>query len=136
MRSYIIGFILFTGVIIAGVTLMGEYGKENPGIDTSQLTQFNESFNKLTDLQGSIQGLKSSTEAEQDSSWADRIYDATLGRIWTAIKLIGNSFDFIDTVLEDAAYFLKVPQFVVSIISLIVTVIIIFAIWGIFFSKN
>lgn len=136
LRSYIIGFILFTAFIIGGVTLISEYKSENPSIDNSQLTEFNDSFNKLSTLESKIGDLRTSTEADIDASWFDKIYDATLGRIWTTIKLIGSSFGFVDTVFEDAADFFHVPGFIVTIVSLIITVIIIFAIWGVFFQKS
>ena len=132
VQNYIIGVILFMLVITGGVFMIGSFYNKDPSIDSiGQIDSFNKSLNKASEVTASVSELDSSIQSVSNENvgvlgWLN----ALVGSIFNGLRAIGDSLGFMSTASSEASAIFGIPAFILPLILLIVTVIIIFAIYS------
>lgn len=135
--QYIIGILLFTFVIVGGISFIVMFNDDdNTFIDQEKFTTFNESFNKLNDVTTEVNTLKTGiTDADTDFG-AFGVLNSLISNAWQSLKLLFTSFSFMDSVFAGISALFGVPTWVSALIGLLITVIIVFAIYAAIFQSN
>jgi hypothetical protein len=135
--NYIIGVVLFTMLIVGGVSMIAEFtAKDSSFIEGEQFSDFNKSFNKLTNVNESIANLETGiTEADPDVG-VFGVLNALIQSSWNSLKLIFNSFGFMEDVFSSTSTVFGVPSWVGLLVGLLATVVLVFGIWGAIFQRD
>lgn len=149
ISSYLIGIVIFTIIIVSGVSMFAIYSNEDPTFtNDSKFIAFNNSMNKLSDVNTQINSLQSSIEDTNDSSnfFAEQFgfVDDLVGKSWRTMKLIGSNFAFMNSAFygfvdlvggenSKASGYLKV---VAALVISIITLIIVFGAWSALFQRD
>lgn len=135
LKNYIIAIVVFTFVIVGGVSIMGIWFTDNTAITSDEkYIAFNQTFNKLDDVTSSIESLQSrvdDTEPEKDILGG--VLGGLINSAWNGLKLIFSSFGFMTEGFEGLSTIFGVPAWIPVLIGLMVIVTIVFAIWSAFF---
>jgi hypothetical protein len=131
IQNYMIGVIVFMVLVVGGVSIFGTFTSINTdGAD--QLTTFNKSLNQagavstsVNEIDNKIQEVSASGAGFLGLGWID----ALIGSAFNGLKAIGGTLSFMDIVFEEGGALLGVPPFLIGLLTLIVTVVIVFAIW-------
>jgi len=119
-----IGILIFTLVVTTSVLWMTDlnsrYGKWGVNIDTSPYTS---DYNKTREI-AELAGVGDS-QVIGEIEGGDEIQNGMIRGAYGALKLVGNSYDMVSSILQSASTFLGVPQYFVTtaIAALIITVI-------------
>ena len=140
-RHYVYGIIFFTLVSGSMVGIVNEFGHSNPDmVNDPNYIKFSNSFNQtqtVTDKVGSLRGgVEGNTTGSQ--SWLEKVgpLGAIINSLWTGIKVLGGSFDFLSTAFMTMGDFMGVPSWIAGLITLSVTVLFLFALISIVFQKE
>lgn len=137
IRHYLIGIIVFTLVIVGGVSMIGIFRESNPSFgDTDKYTQFNRTFNKMDDITTQVNNLENTIENEEPEWGVFGVLNALISSGWNTLKLMFNSLDFMDDAFEGVSSFFGVPAWIPALVSLIVTIIIAFVIYSAIFQRD
>lgn len=136
-RHYIMGIVIFTIFIVGGVSMMGIFAETDPTFtDSDKFTQFNDSFDVMSDVTTEVDDLESSiTNADTDFG-ALGVLNSLISGAWQSLRLVFSSFEFMDGVWSGTNYIFGVPIWVASMITLLVTVLLVFAIWSAIFQRE
>ena len=132
IQNYVIGIILFAVVITGGLTFMGYFYAADASIDpTSSLQNFSGAMNKSAEVAAGVGSIKASISSltSTDSSLLDRL-NGLVGTVTDGLRVIGDTFGFMDVAAEGGARVLGIPVVFVVLLSLVAVVIIGFAIWS------
>lgn len=136
-KHYIIGIIIFTFVTVGGISILSELRQSNPApFNTEQFLLFNNTFNTYDDITTEVEGIRSNIESTDSQFGLFGFLDNLISGAWNSIKLLFQSFGFMDDVLTGVSGFFGVPVWATSLISLIITVIIAFAIYAAIFQRE
>lgn len=136
-RHYIIGILMFTFIIVGGVSMFGEFRSVYPSFGTDdEYDQFNRSFNKLTEVTIQINKLESNINSTDPEPGLFGFLNSLISSAWNTIKLLFSSFDFMDEAFEGLYTMFGVPKWVGNIIMSLITVIISFAIYTAIFQRE
>ena len=131
IKGYMIGVIIFIVVITGGVMMFSEFSAVDPTIDSGgQIGQFNRTLNKASNISQSVQGIEDSIEQAGTGRGPLGWLDAIVGSAYNGLKAIGNTMGFVKVAGEDEANIFNIPTIFVTLLGLIVTLIIGFAIWS------
>jgi hypothetical protein len=130
IKHYIIAIVIFTIIMVGGIISFASFGTY------SRATEFNKTFNKMADVQSSVGGLQDQITGGEADAGAFGFLNALIGGAWNALKTIFTSFDFMSAVLFGANSFFGVPTYIISLILLIISTIIIFAIYSAIFQRE
>jgi len=132
LQSYIIGVILSIVVATGGILIMTDFLDAKPNLDSvNDLGDFNDSFSKANEVTDAVDGMSNSIEDVSESNagilgWLN----ALVGSIFDGIKAIFKSFSFVESSASDAGIIFGIPAVLIGLIVLIITIIIVFAIWS------
>jgi hypothetical protein len=134
--TYILSIIVFTFIILSGISLMGELRKSDPTYMAGEdVAQFNSTFNTYAELEGSIGSLQASVTNAQNDWGILGVVGALMGGAWNGLVLLFNSLNFMNLVFLGLGVF-GVPSWVGGLMSFVVIVIIAFAIWSAVFRSE
>ena len=136
IKKYIIGVLLFVAVIVGGVSFLSTLNEHDASfMDSDRLEDFNNTFNILDDVSGQVNLLEEGiTEADADPGLFG-VLNSLIMSAWQSLKLTINSFDFMDDVFTGMGPIFGIPVWIAGIITLIISVVIIFAIWSAIFQR-
>jgi hypothetical protein len=118
-------------MITGGVMMMGTFSTADTTLDQNgKVSQFNSTLNKASEIEASVGGIESSIEQAGSGRGPLGWLDAIVGSAYNGLKAIGNTMGFVQVAGQDAANIFNVPTIFVTLLSLIVTLIIGFAIWS------
>ena len=131
--TYILAIILFTFFIMGGVALIGEFRSADPTfMSDPQTVAFNSTFNRYSSLTTSVNSLQSSISDAGNEWGVFGVLNALIGSAWNALRLLFSSLSFMNAVFLGLGMF-GVPSWVGGLASLVVVVIIAFAIYSAIF---
>ena len=137
--KYIIGIIIFTFFIVGGMAMLSEFNNSDPTFSSDpRYSQFNESFDKMNEVTENVNSLKSgivNTSSKSDFG-AIGVLSSLIQSTWNALTLMLSSFNFMDDAFNALAIVFGIPNWVGSLITLLVAVTLIFAIWGAIFQRD
>jgi len=136
-RHYIIGIVMFTFMIVGGVSIFSIYGNSEPSfIQDEQFQDFNNSFNVVNDITKQVDDLEQSiTEADTDFGLFG-VLNALISSAWQALKLLFTSLSFMDGVFAGLTAVFGIPGWIPALIGVLVTVVLIFSIFSAIFQRD
>lgn len=136
IKKYIIGVLLFSAIIVGGVSFMATLNARDASfMDGDRLGDFNETFGVLNDVSTQVTELESGiTNADADPGLFG-VLNSLIMSAWQSLKLTVNSFNFMDDVFTGLGPIFGIPVWIAGIITLIISVVIIFAIWSAIFQR-
>jgi len=135
-RHYITGIIVFTFIIVGGVSMLSLMeGGNNNFINDPQFTQFNSTFNVQEDITTSVNNLEASVTGADLDPGPFGMLNALISSSWTSLRLMFSSYSFMGNVLFGLSIF-GIPAWIPTLIGLMITVILAFAIFGAVFQRN
>lgn len=135
-RTYIYGIILFTLVIVAGISFIGLFGAENPSMTAGKYQEFNESMNRLTDVTDQVGGLDSGIREASTDFGAFGVLNALISSAWQTLKLLGSSLGFMSSAYGAMNSVFGVPAWITGLIALLVVSMIVFTIYSAIFQTE
>jgi len=140
IRHYIYGIILFTLLITAGVSLITDISTtEGNLLNDDEITKFNRTFNKRSDLEASINTMQTnieSTSSEGGILTALGVLGSLINSVWNSLALMFSSFSFMGTILLGSHTIFGLPSWLAAFIGLFITVLIAFGIFTIIFQRE
>jgi hypothetical protein len=134
--TYILAIIVFSFMILSGVSMMAEFRKADPTfMESDQLASFNTTFNTYTRLSTMVTNLQGSVTSSQTDWSIVGALNALIGGAWSGLVLLFNSLGFMNAVFLGLGMF-GVPSWVGGLMSFAVIIIIAFAIWSAIFRSE
>lgn len=137
-RSYVFGIIIFTLLIVGGISIFASFGAVNPSMVTStKYEQFNNTFNKFSDLNESVTNLQSSIESDDNKEFGVfGVLNGLINAAWNSLKLIFQSFGFMSDVGDGLNKVFGVPSWIPNLLFLSVITMLAFTIWSAIFQSE
>lgn len=136
-RHYIIGIIIFTFFIVGGTSMLSLMGAEDAAFaGDEQLQHFNRTFNIQSSITQEVGDLEDSVSQADLDPGPFGMLNALISSSWTSLALMFDSFSFMNSVLDGLSSVFGVPGWIPILIGLIITVILVFAIFGAIFQRN
>ena len=138
-KHYIIGIIMFVFIIMSGISLLSALNDTDPTyIDNTKFTEFNDTFNKYNEITTKVDDLKSGIEdAEPGQDYGTLgVLSALISSGWNTLQLLFQSFGFMSDVFNGLSDVFGIPAWVPVLIISIITVILVFAIYGAIFQRE
>lgn len=138
-RHYIIGIIMFTFLIVGGLALLAEYNSyDETYIDQTKYAEFNSTFNTYNDINEQVGGLQAGIEdAEPGQDYGTLgVLEALISSGWNTLQLMFQSFGFMNDVFDGLSDVFGIPAWVGVLITLIITTILVFAIYAAIFQRE
>lgn len=136
-RTYLYGIIIMMFFIIGGVAILVEFKAANSNLDSGDQTgEFNRTVNKIDDVNEKIGNLKSNIENADTNFGAFGVLNSLISSAWLSLRLLFDSFSFMDGVFKGLVSIFGVPAWIPILISLIITVTIIFSIYKMIFQTE
>lgn len=130
-RTYIFGIIIFTMIIIGGVTMISNMSETSTTfVNTGEFNKFNSSFNKLNDVTSQVGSLENKVTNSSIDVGTFGVLNSLIQTTWQGIKLITINFDFMSETYNALDDTFDIPKWVISLIILLITVMIIFSVIG------
>lgn len=136
-RHYIISIIVFTMVILGGMSIIGELRKTSPSIvDDTSYANFNNTFNKYDTVTSEVEGIQSNIEDSDAEPGLFGSLNSLISGAWNTLKLLGSSFGFMGDIFESVGAWFGLPAWVGASVSLLFIVLISFAIYSAIFQRD
>jgi len=139
IKNYIVGVLMFTFIIVGGVTILGGIFENDPTFgDAGKYQEFNNTFNVLSDVSTNVNNIQSNVEGSGASSGFNifGVVGSLINSAWSSLKLIISSFSFMTTAYNGLSTFFGVPAFIPSLIILIVITVLGFALYKALFLRS
>lgn len=130
-RTYIIGIIIFCLFIVGGVSLLASFG-----VNSTQVTDFNTTFDKMNDVTDVTSDLRGSIENADTDFGAFGVLNSLISSAWQSLRLLFTSLGFMEDAYTGLNTFFGVPAWIPALLGSIVIVIIAFAIFGAIFQRD
>jgi hypothetical protein len=139
-RDIIFGLIIFTLFITGIVTFLGDLGNNMPQntefLDTNTFNSFNNSANRITDIQREVGELRGGVENADTDFGLFGVLNSLISSSWQTLRLLLDSFDFVGEILTNTSNVFGIPTWVASMVILLITVVIIFGIFSAIFQRE
>lgn len=136
-RTFLYGIIIMMFFIMGGVALLAEFQAADSTFDDSDKTgEFNRTFNKISEVTEEVNVLEDNIKSSDTDFGLFGVLNALIFSSWQAIKFIFDSFGFMDAVLYGLQSFFGVPAWIPLIITLLITVMLVFAIYRMVFQSE
>lgn len=138
-RYYIYGMLLFTLIVVGGITLIQAFSSERTDYipDQEEFEQFNSTFSHLDALNNSIGGMRSEITSSDLTLGLDLgVLDDLLFTGWNTMKLLFSTFGFMDTAIQGLTAMFGVPGWIITIILALITTMIMFSIFSAIFQRD
>jgi len=130
-RTYIIGIIVFCFIIVAGISLLANFG-----INNSQVTDFNKSFQKYDEVLEVSSSLRSSVEDADTDFGPFGILNTLISSAWQSLKLLFTSLGFMNDAYAAVSSFFGVPAWIPALLVSAVVIVLLFSIWSAVFQRD
>jgi len=135
--SYITGILIMTLFVIGGVSMMAEFRKVDPTFARDkEFGSFNNTFNIYVNVSERVGNISSSLENADSDAGLFGVLNSLIMNSWTTLRYLVSSFDFMDGLFKQGALLFGIPKFIPAIIISVITVMIVFAIWGAIFQRE
>lgn len=135
--DYILGIILFTFIIVGGVSLIAMMQTQNANFATGKdFEDFNQSFNQLDAVTHNVQDLNRSVSNLDTNPGDFGTLNALIQSGWNTLSLLTSSLSFMNTAFTGMTKVFGVPWWIPTLISAMIIVIIIFAIFAAIFQRQ
>lgn len=135
--QYIVGIIFFTLFLVGGISILASFRDvDDTFIDDDKFTQFNNTFNKYDTVRDKASDLQSSVVNADTDFGAFGVLNSLISSAWNTLKLIFTSFGFMTTVFGGLYSFFGIPSWIGNLIISLVSVVLVFAIFGAIFQKD
>jgi hypothetical protein len=136
--DYLVGTIIFTMLVLGVITIMGNvFDPSGTGekLNNTDYGNFSKVFNKQAQLEGNISKLKSnvSESTPGDDSGLLSSINSLIKTAFSGVKFMLSSFNIMDDAYNGLSSIFKLPNWVSSLISVLITSLIIFAIYKLIF---
>lgn len=143
-KNYFFGIIIFTLVVVGGIVLITQFrDTDSTFVDNAgnTLYRFNSTFNKMSDLNSQVSKMKNDAITPQDTGFfgmVNGVINGLINSAWTGLTFLFSGLTFMDDAFQGLSIFLGVPEiaFLGALLGLMVTIMIIFAIWGAAFMRE
>jgi len=137
-KDYIIGIIVFTFIIVGGISILGTLNHGSGGIisQDSRYNAFNTTFNKYDNVTTQVQDIRSNIVNADTDFGVFGVLNSLIATTWQGIKLLFSSFGFMDGVFGGLSTMFGIPAWVGGLLILMVVTMIAFAIWAAILQTN
>ena len=140
IRDYVIGAIIFTMLIVGGISIISELLNNNPegytNNETEQLVVFDSTFNKYVELKNSTDNLQEGVMTNEGTGILGTL-DALIQGSWVTLKNTFTTFAFMSKIFTSLhSFFPFIPEWVSTFIVLIVTTMIAYVIFSAIYQKD
>lgn len=138
-RHYVFGMIAFAFLIMAGATLIAEFNQGEQMASSEDIQRFNNSFNKIEEVQDLTGGLQQSIEnADTEGNWGIfGVLNSLIASAWQTLKTFFASIGFMNAVFTALpAYFPGFPSWIPALVISIIASMIVFAIFSLIFQRD
>jgi CHASE3 domain sensor protein len=131
IQNYIIGIVLFMLIIGGGVYMFGSFVTYDTSIDSNgSINNFNSKLNLASNITTTVNQMTdnvNSVSAEDTGvlGWIN----ALIGSAYDGIKSIGQSIGFMGNAMAETGSMFGIPSFIIALVSLIILILLVFAIW-------
>jgi hypothetical protein len=133
-RLFIFGFIIFTLLIMGGITIMSELANKNADfVNNEKFASFNRTFNRYNELIASGEELKASVEDSQPEKSLFGVLDSLINAAWGSIKSFFSTFSFMSDAFGGLTSVFGVPYWVSALITTLIIVMFAFSIYSLIF---
>lgn len=130
LKNYVVATIIFTFMVVGGVSIVGLFGFSNPDFaNDPSYVKFNQSFNNYNKVVTNIGSLNSAVQGTSPDQSVWGIFETLLNSAWGGLKLIGNSFGFMSDSLLGVNGLFGVPSWIITLATLLITVSLIFGLY-------
>jgi hypothetical protein len=129
LKAYIIGIVCAMLLVTSGMIIISKYISVDSSLVTPKIAGLNKSLDMSANLSNSVNDMSGSLSSASTNNGALGWLDVLIGSAWTGLKTLGSSFSFMSQLFVYAGYILGIPTIIVTLASIIVTIIIVFAIW-------
>lgn len=137
IRHYVIAIILFILVSAGSVFLIADFSLTKPSmISDPKYQEFNQSFNKMTDIQEHVTTMKETTTSFNTDFGLFGVLNSLINSAWNALTTIFVSLGFMTDIFNSTTTLLGVPAWITILVGLIPTVIITYLILSAIFQKD
>lgn len=137
ISSLITGVIIFTLFIFGGVAMIGEMAtKDSTFVDNQKYIQFNNTFNKYTQLQSSVNSTQASIENSNADFGLFGVLNGLIQVAWNTILTVFTSFSFINDILNGLYSVFGIPSWVGNLLISLVSITIVFGIFALIFQRD
>jgi len=129
---------LFVLITFMGIFIISEtFVDSNTYIDDEKLSNFNNTFNKVSDFQTTSSNLQGTVEGlDASSGGAFAFLNNLINKGWNALKNLFVQFQFLNDALKGLSEAFGVPLFIVDMFIAIVGIIFAFSILGVIFNRS
>ena len=135
-RKYVYAIIMFTLVVVAGISMVSIFGAENPAMVAGKYSDFNESMNKLTDVTDQVGSLESGIRDASTDFGAFGVLNALISSAWQTLKLLGSSLGFMSEAYGAMSSIFGIPAWIPGLVALLVITLLVFTIYSAIFQTE
>lgn len=139
-RHYIIAIIFFVFVILGGLYCINEMIADKPTFlssgDADELGKFNQSFNKLADINESISNIQESIQNAETDFGIFGVLNSLINSAWNSLKLLYTTLSFMNSAFSALENIFGIPYWIPMLIILVFVVIIAFGIYKMIFKAE
>ena len=132
LKFYIIGIVLSAVIVTGGILFMSGFITSNPTIDpTNKTSEFNTYFDSSSNVTSSVGKLKKNVNNIGECNLGLLCYlNSMIKMVLDSARAIFTSFGFVDVMANYAASFFGIPVIFINLALLILTLLVVFAIWS------
>lgn len=136
-RKYVYGIILFTLIIVSGISFVSLFGANNPSMTAGEYGAFNKSMNKLTDITNRVNSIDEGfTDPNKQDFGTFGVLNGLINGAWQTLRLLGSSLSFMSDAYEGVSSVFGVPSWIPGLIALLVIAMIVFTIYSAIFQTE
>lgn len=136
-RHYLIAILLFGLVVGGGVAMLSEVRSVNPTFgESDDLAEFNDTFAIMDEAVSRTDSLEEDMKSLKTEQGLFGFLNSLIGGAWNTLVLLGDSFNFMDSVFDGLYTFFGIPVWVSTVIISIITVILVFALFSAIFQRD
>lgn len=138
IQKIMIGVVMAIIIITSGVFLLGSFTASDPSIDTAnKVGNFSATLDKSVEIKDSVGRIETSINSvSEEKAGVLGWLNALVGSVFNGLKSVGNTLSFISVASTQAASIIGIPSFILPLLTLILFIIIGFAIWSAIFKVN
>ena len=134
ISKYIFGIIIFMFIVVGGLAFISGLGQTNPSmVQDPKFSEFNDSFNKMELVETKVSEIETNVNS---TTPGDNPLNNLITGAWQTLRLIGTSFGFMDDVFRATSTMFGIPVWISRTITMLITVLIAFVIYGLIFQRN
>ena len=133
----IIGFVFFSLTSLYLINSMVEDKADYLNVnEVDEFEKFNESFNRLDDINESVSAIQSSIQNAKTNFGIFGVLNSLINSAWNALRLLFSSLDFMNSTFNALTTTFGVPGYVPILIGLFFAIIIGFGIFKMIFKAD